>query len=85
MSQWGGKKPRRAAFSVRNIDCATCAFAIERRLMKVDGIKSVGSAILLNKVFVDYDESKIGVSEIKNAIKEAGYSNYVTDNDDSMS
>jgi P-type Cu+ transporter len=84
LSQKGGKKTRRAVFSVRGIDCATCAFAIEKRLRKVDGIESVGSAILLNKVFVDYDESKIGVSEIKNAIREAGYANYVTGNDDSM-
>ncbi len=80
----GKKTPMRAVFSVQNIDCATCAFAIEKRLRKVDGIVSVGSAMLLNKVFVDYDESKVGVSEIKNAIKEAGYSNYVTDYDDSM-
>lgn len=85
MSQRRDKKPRRAVFSVRNIDCATCAFALEKRLREVDGIESVRSAILLNKVFIDYDESKVGVSEIKNAIKEAGYSNYVTNNDDSIS
>jgi Cu+-exporting ATPase len=77
------KKTRRVVFSVSNIDCATCAFGIEKRLRKVDGIESVGSAIMLNKVFVDYDESKVGISEIRKTIKQAGYSNYVTD-DDSM-
>jgi copper chaperone CopZ len=39
---------------------------------------------MLNKIFVDYDESKVGISEIRKAIKEAGYSNYVTSNDDPM-
>jgi P-type Cu+ transporter len=84
LSQEREKKPRRAVFSVRNINCVTCALGIEKRLKKVDGIESVGSAIMLNKVFVDYDESRVSLSEIKNAIKDAGYSNHVTNNDDSM-
>jgi Cu+-exporting ATPase len=81
LSEKRGKKAKRIVFSVRNIDCTTCAIAIEKRLKKVDGIENVGSAIMLNKVFVDYDESKVGISEIKKAIKQAGYSNYVTNND----
>ena len=78
------RKLRRAVFSVRNIDCTTCAIAIEKRLKKVDGIENVGSAIMLNKIFIDYDESKVGIPKIRMAIKEAGYSNYLT-SVDSMS
>jgi copper chaperone CopZ len=70
---------RRAVFSVRNMDCVTCALGIEKRLKKLDGVESVKAAIMLNKIFVDYDESKVGIHEIKNAIKEAGYSNYLTE------
>ncbi len=69
----------RAVFSVRNMDCVTCALGIEKRLKKLDGVESVKAAIMLNKIFVDYDESKVGIYEIKNAIKEAGYSNYLTE------
>jgi Cu+-exporting ATPase len=72
------KKAKRAVFSVRNIDCATCALAIEKRLKKLDGIENVGSAVMLNKIFVDYDESKVGIPEIMKAIKDIGYSNYLT-------
>jgi copper chaperone CopZ len=68
---------------VRNVDCMACDLAIEKRLKRVDGVERVASAIMLNKIFVDYDESKVDTSEITLAIKEAGYSNYVT-NDDSM-
>ena len=75
------KKAKRAVFSVRNIDCTTCSLAIEKRLKKVDGIENVGSAIMLNKIFVDYDESKVNISEIMKAIEEAGYANYMTRND----
>ncbi len=72
------EKTKRAVFSVRNIDCATCAMGIEKQLKKVDGIESVGSSIMLNKVFVDYDESTVSISEITHAIKKAGYSGYLT-------
>ncbi len=72
------EKGRRAVFSVRNMDCATCGLALEKRLRKMEGIEGVGSAIMLNKVFVDYDETKIGVPQIMRAIKDAGYSNFVT-------
>ncbi len=69
---------RRAVFSVRNIDCATCALGIEKRLKKLEGIENVGSSVMLNKIFVDYDQSKVSISEIMDAIKEAGYSGYLT-------
>ena len=84
MSEKKERKGKRAVFSVRNMDCATCGVALEKRLRKVDGIEGVGSAIMLNKVFVDYDESKLDVTEIKKAIKEAGYANHVTSDGNQM-
>jgi Cu+-exporting ATPase len=77
LSEKRENKAKRAVFSVKNIDCMACAIAIEKRLKAVDGIENVGSAIMLNKVFVDFDESKVGIPEIRKAIKEAGYSNYL--------
>ena len=68
---------------MRNMDCATCGLAIEKS-SKVDGIEIVGSATMLNKVFVDYDGSKLGVTEIKKAIKEAGFENYVVSDGNQM-
>ena len=64
-------------FSVRNIDCATCAFAIEKQVKKIEGVKSVGTALMLNKVFIDYDESKVALSEITKAIDKSGYSSHI--------
>jgi len=69
---------RRATFSVRGVDCATCGMAIEKRLKRLEGVKEVGSATMLNKVFVDYDESRVGISDIMKVIKEAGYSGHMT-------
>jgi P-type Cu+ transporter len=78
LSEKKERKSRRVLFSVNNMNCVTCGLAIEKKLRKVDGIEGVGSAIMLNKIFVDYDESKLSVTEIMKAIKEAGYENYVT-------
>ncbi len=77
-----GGRIKRAVFSVTNMDCVTCSLAIGKRLKRLDGVKDVGSAIMLNKIFVDYDASKVDLSRIKKAIKDAGYSNYVSGSDD---
>lgn len=76
MSEKKNKKISRAVFSVRDLDCATCALVIERQLKKVEGVKNVRTALMLNKVFIDYDESKTDISKIMQAIDKAGYSNY---------
>lgn len=74
-------RTRRAVFSVTNMDCVTCSLAIGKRLRKIDGVQEVGSAVMLNKVFVDYDDSKTDLSKIKSAIKEAGFSSYLTESE----
>ena len=82
MNEKEKKKVSRAVFTVGDVDCATCAFAIEKQVKKLEGVKSVGTALMLNKVFIDYDESKVGLSDITKAIDKAGYSNYLTRKDD---
>lgn len=69
------KKSARAVFTVRNLDCATCAFGIEKQVKKVRGVKDVRAAVMLNQVFIDYDESQATIMEIMQAIDRAGYSN----------
>jgi len=71
------RKLARAVFTVRNIDCATCALAIEKHVKEVNGVKDVRTAVMLNKLFIDYDESQVDISEITKAIDKAGYSNYL--------
>lgn len=77
MNEKQARRAGRAVFKVRDIDCATCALAIEKRVKKIEGVKSVGTALMLNKVFIDYDGSKVALSKISEAIDEAGYSNYL--------
>ena len=71
------EKMARAIFTVRDIDCATCAFGIEKQVKRIRGVKDVRTAIMLNQVFIDYDESQANLSEITRAIEKAGYSNHL--------
>ncbi len=78
MSANEGKRVARAVFAVSGIDCATCGLSIKKNVKKLDGVKEVAVALMLNKVFIDYDESKVSISEIMKAIAKTGYSNYLT-------
>jgi Cu+-exporting ATPase len=65
-------------FTVKEINCKACALAIEKQVKRLDGVKDVKTAIMLNKVFVEYDPSKINISKIKRAVNKTGYSSYLT-------
>lgn len=69
------KKTARAVFAVKGANCVTCGLAIEKQIGKVGGVKDVKSSIMLNQVYVDYDESKVDLETIMKAIGRTGYSN----------
>jgi P-type Cu+ transporter len=73
----GDNKTLKAVFVVRGADCVTCALAIERRIKKLDGVRDVKSSIMLNEVFVYYDETKVDISKITEEIRKTGYSNHL--------
>lgn len=77
MSEEAQDRRSRVVFKVRGIDCTTCALAIERQVKKMDGVEEVGTALMLNKMIIDYDETKTSVSKIMKTIDKAGYSNYL--------
>jgi len=68
----------RVIVSVTGMDCVTCALAIEKQVKKVKGIKDVKAAIMLNKVFIDYDPNFVDSATIKKAIDKTGYKSYIT-------
>jgi len=72
------KDKARVVFAVREIDCKTCSLAIEKQVKKLNGVKDVKTSVMLNKVFVDYDPSKIDIPAIRKAVDKTGYSSYLT-------
>jgi len=68
----------RIVVSVSEIDCTVCATAIQKQLMKMNGIDDVKTAVMLNKVFIDYDPKLVDSSTIRRAIDRTGFKSYMT-------
>ncbi len=68
---------KRLIVSVTDITCTACALAIEKQVMKLKGVSGVKPAVMLNKVFVDYDPDLVDPTAIKNAINKSGYKSYM--------
>lgn len=68
----------RVVVSVREISCTVCAQAIEKQVKKINGIEDVRTAIMLNKVFIDYDPRLVDSSTIRKAIDKTGFKSYMT-------
>jgi copper chaperone CopZ len=71
------KDKAKVVFAVREIDCKACSLAIEKQVKKLDGVKDVKTSVMLNKVFVYYDPSKIDIPTIRKAVDKTGYSSYL--------
>jgi Cu+-exporting ATPase len=67
----------RLVVSVTGMDCATCAFAIEKQVKKMKGINDVKAAIMLNKIFIDYNPNLVDSAKIRKAIDKTGYKSYM--------
>ena len=64
------------ANKILNIDgmtCAACAKAVERVTKKLEGVESASVNIATEKLNISYDENKVTVEQIENAIEKAGY------------
>jgi Cu+-exporting ATPase len=72
-----GAEKNRVVVSVTRMSCATCAFAIEKQVKKLKGVNDVKAAIMLNKVFIDYNPNIIDSATIKKAIDRTGYKSYM--------
>ena len=58
---------------VGGMSCAACAKAVERVTKKLDGVKESNVNIATEKAVISYDENKVSLDEINNAIIKAGY------------
>jgi copper chaperone CopZ len=62
-----------AKFSVEAMDRAACATKVENKLKAVQGVRSVTVSVEQRKAEVDYDSRSTTLSQLEQAIKDAGY------------
>ena len=66
-------KPKNLELKIGGMTCAACAKAVERVIKKLDGVEYVNVNIATEKVNIEYDSSKLKLSQIKSVIEKAGY------------
>ena len=67
------EKIRTATINTYGMSCTGCEETIETEIKKLDGIKSVKADHVNKTVIVKYDDRKVTLSQVKEAIKSAGY------------
>lgn len=70
-----GYKPvaERIAFYVEDMRCASCIKALEEGLLEKDGVVAANANLATKLVIVEYLPSVVTASELRDAIKELGY------------
>lgn len=64
---------RRMSLSLFGMHCSSCANLIERSLKKVPGVKQANVNFAAEKALVVFDEGKVEVTTLKQAVAKAGY------------
>jgi len=65
---------QRVNLILSGMHCASCAKIIEKKLVKVPGVKEANVNFAAEKARVIFDSSKAGVNDLVKAVKSAGYS-----------
>jgi len=60
-------------FKISGMSCAACAARIEKKLNAMEGVQSAAVNLASEKAAVEYDSSKIDVSDIIKAVESLGY------------
>jgi Cu+-exporting ATPase len=58
---------------VGGMTCASCVARVERTLVKVDGVARATVNLATGKASVDFQREKVGLAQIQEAIRDAGY------------
>jgi len=64
---------KKITIPVTGMHCASCAINIERVVKRLRGVKSANVNLIANKATVEYDEAKVALGDMKQAIESIGY------------
>lgn len=64
---------KKAEIKVSGMHCASCALNVEKSLKDLEGVENAQVNIGTEKATVEYDSEKLKLTELENAIENAGY------------
>ncbi len=68
-----GRVSKKLTMGITGMHCASCAANTEKALKKLDGVTSAAVNIATESGTVEYDPEKVGVEDLKQAVRDAGY------------
>jgi len=66
-------EPKKVELKISGMTCANCVKTIEKSLLNLDGVSTASVNIGTEIGIVEYDSSKLGVTDLENAVADAGY------------
>lgn len=73
---------KRVSLSLSGMHCASCAGIIERSLKKLSGVSQANVNFAAEKAHIVFDEGKLSLEELINAVKKSGYKATLADDKD---
>lgn len=67
------REVREAVIAVRGMLCSSCAAAVEKALLKLDGVAEAHADVKGDRVVVRYDGEKVTPRQMAEAIRKGGY------------
>ncbi len=64
---------KKAVCRVKGMSCAACSASVERILNRKDGIESAQVSLAAEEASIIYDENKISIEEMQEAVKKGGF------------
>lgn len=66
---------KKATIQLETLTCPSCTLKVEGAVKKLEGIDEDTVKVLFNssRVKLDFDEEKVSIDEIENAINKVGY------------
>lgn len=64
---------KKAVCKVKGMSCAACSASVERILNKKEGIESAQVSLAAEEASIIYDENKISIEEMQEAVKKGGF------------
>jgi P-type Cu+ transporter len=66
-------QPKQLVLPITGMTCANCVATIERNLKRLDGVDSASVNLSSERATVQFDESRLGVSDLVARVEHAGY------------
>lgn len=64
---------KKILLKIEGMTCSACSNGLEKYLSKQEGIQSASVNLIMANALIEYDEEKLGIKQIENFIKKAGF------------